>query len=118
MSAWRRYTRSFVVESMCCPSRASTLTGRIPTHTGVDTLVTGAKLDERKTFATMLHHYGYATTFAGKYLNGYPFARGPYTPPGWDRFFAGCDVLLAPAMPMCAWPGLSSVSRGEVSVRP
>jgi len=23
---------------------------------------------------------------------------------GWDRFFAACDVLLAPAMPMCAWP--------------
>ena len=23
---------------------------------------------------------------------------------GWDRFFADCDVLLAPAMPMCAWP--------------
>lgn len=23
---------------------------------------------------------------------------------GWDRFLAGCDVLLAPAMPMCAWP--------------
>jgi amidase len=23
---------------------------------------------------------------------------------GWDRFFAGCDVLLAPAMPVCAWP--------------
>jgi amidase len=23
---------------------------------------------------------------------------------GWDRFFASCDVLLAPAMPMCAWP--------------
>ena len=22
----------------------------------------------------------------------------------WDRFFAGCDVLLAPAMPICAWP--------------
>ena len=23
---------------------------------------------------------------------------------GWDRFFAGCDVFLAPAMPVCAWP--------------
>jgi amidase len=22
----------------------------------------------------------------------------------WDRFFAGCDVFLAPAMPMRAWP--------------
>ena len=23
---------------------------------------------------------------------------------GWDRFFATCDVFLAPAMPMSAWP--------------
>jgi Asp-tRNA(Asn)/Glu-tRNA(Gln) amidotransferase A subunit family amidase len=22
----------------------------------------------------------------------------------WDRFFADCDVLIAPAMPMRAWP--------------
>jgi amidase len=22
----------------------------------------------------------------------------------WDRFFASCDLFLAPAMPMCAWP--------------
>ncbi len=84
--AWHRYTRSFVVESMCCPSRASTLTGRIPPHTGVDTQTTGSRLDEHKTFATMLHAAGYQTAFAGKYLNGYPFGRAPYKPPGWDKF--------------------------------
>jgi arylsulfatase A-like enzyme len=85
--AWHRYANSFVVESMCCPSRSSTLTGRIPPRTGVDTQVTGARLDERKTFATMLHAAGYQTVFAGKYLNGYPFGRGAYRPPGWDKFY-------------------------------
>jgi arylsulfatase A-like enzyme len=85
--SWRRYAQSFVVEPMCCPSRASTLTGRIPSRTGVDTLVTGGRLDERKTFATMLRAAGYQTVFAGKYLNGYPFQRGPYKPPGWDKFY-------------------------------
>jgi arylsulfatase A-like enzyme len=72
---------------MCCPSRASTLTGRIPSRTGVDTLVNGGRLDERKTFATMLRAAGYHTVFAGKYLNGYPFRRGNYKPPGWDKFY-------------------------------
>jgi arylsulfatase A-like enzyme len=36
----------------------------------------------------MLHKAGYRTVFAGKYLNGYPFSRGPFTPPGWDDFHA------------------------------
>ena len=85
---WRRYTSAFVDDPMCCPSRASTLTGRTPNHTGVDSLLEGARLDERRTFATMLHAAGYQTVVAGKYLNGYPFGRGWYTPPGWDKFYA------------------------------
>src|SRR5689334_13087261 len=89
--SWRRYTRSYVDDPMCCPSRASTLTGRLPNHTKVDSLLEGPRLDERRTFATMLHHAGYHTVFAGKYLNGYPFSRGPYTPPGWDEFY-GFDL--------------------------
>ncbi len=84
--SWRRYANSFVVEPLCCPSRASTLSGRIPSHTGVDTLFNGAKLNAKKTFATMLRAHGYQTAFAGKYLNGYPFGT-QYKPPGWDQFY-------------------------------
>jgi arylsulfatase A-like enzyme len=33
-----------------------------------------------------LHRAGYFTGLVGKYLNRYPFGRGPYVPLGWDRW--------------------------------
>lgn len=86
--AWRRFPSAFVNEPQCCPSRSSILTGRYSHHTGVETLTSGAQLDERQTIATMLHGVGYQTALIGKYLNQYPFSRGYYTPPGWDHFQA------------------------------
>lgn len=86
--SWRRYSRAFVPEPQCCPSRASLLTGRLPSTTGVDTLTRGGRLDESTTLATMLDAVGYRTMLFGKYLNDYPFGRPPYDPAGWDTFRA------------------------------
>jgi N-acetylglucosamine-6-sulfatase len=85
---WARFTNAFVNDPMCCPSRATILTGQYTQNTGVTTLREGANLDEDQTIATMLHDAGYRTGFAGKYVNGYTFGRGLYVPPGWDRFAA------------------------------
>jgi arylsulfatase A-like enzyme len=87
-AGWTRYLNAFVNTPLCCPSRATILTGLYSHHTGVERNDEGAVLDESSTMATWLHEAGYRTGLVGKYLNNYPFDRGPYVPPGWDRFFA------------------------------
>lgn len=89
-----RFTRGFVVNPICCPSRASILTGDYSHSTGVYTNRENApyggfsSFNDGRTIATALNGAGYRTGFFGKYLNGY---RGPYVPPGWDRWFATYD---------------------------
>ena len=85
---WIRFTNAFVEVPLCCPSRATILTGRNARHTGVESNGDGADLDESSTLAVWLDDAGYQTAYIGKYLNGYPWDRGPYVPAGWDRFLA------------------------------
>ncbi len=90
-------THYFVPESLCCPSRSSTLRGQYPHNTQVLTnqLPFGGwdkfnQLGEEKsTIATWLQTAGYKTMLAGKYLNGYPGKDNPaYIPPGWSEWYS------------------------------
>ena len=83
---WRWFPNAFVDTPLCCPSRASILTGLYSHHTGVQDNGDGHLLDERTTLAVRLQDAGYRTALIGKYLNRYPFGRGPYVPAGWDRW--------------------------------
>jgi arylsulfatase A-like enzyme len=90
----------FVSDSLCCPSRASALTGNFPHDTGVFSNVGpdgGFHLfydrgEEQSTFNVALQLAGYRTALMGKYLNGYMegAAQSPvpasYVPPGWDQW--------------------------------
>jgi N-acetylglucosamine-6-sulfatase len=87
-AGWLWFPQAVVSTPMCCPSRASILTGLDAAHTGVGGNLDGDTFDESQTLAVWLHDAGYRTGLVGKYLNGYPFGRGPYVPPGWDRWFA------------------------------
>jgi len=85
----------FVSNSLCCPSRTTTLRGQYAHNTGVWTnggdnggferaYSNGVEQD---TVATRLRRAGYTTSLTGKYLNGYPNgARPDYVPPGWDNW--------------------------------
>lgn len=84
---------AFVVDPLCCPSRASILTG-LYAHTHLVYRQTPPFgrfewFDDGSTLATWLDDAGYATGLFGKYLDGYQHAAlTGYVPPGWDRWVA------------------------------
>lgn len=91
------FANAFATFPLCCPSRATLLTGQYSHNTHVENNVLPlggyATLDHTNTLATWLHARGYATAHVGKYLNCYGSTNarcgtaGPDVPPGWDDWF-------------------------------
>lgn len=86
--------------SLCCPSRATTLTGmyahnthimeNTPPDGGFETFYQQGL--EKTTIATGLQAAGYYTALIGKYLNGYPDGvQKNYIPPGWNEWYVPVD---------------------------
>lgn len=90
-----RFTNAFVVDSVCCPSRATMLRGQYDHNHDVrgNAAPHGGFArfhelgHEDSTVATWLQDAGYTTGLFGKYLNGYPDGvERTYVPPGWDAW--------------------------------
>lgn len=84
---------AFVVNPMCCPSRASILTGDYSHTTNVyrqaPPFGRAEWFDDSSTIAARLDDAGYTTGLFGKYLDGYQHdALSGVVPPGWDRWVA------------------------------
>jgi arylsulfatase A-like enzyme len=65
----RTYTNAFATTPLCCPSRASIVSGRYAHNHGVHTNDDGMDLDPDATVQRHLQDAGYRTAVVGKYLN-------------------------------------------------
>src|SRR4051794_15617120 len=89
------FDNNFDSFSLCCPSRASFLTGQYSHNNGVrgNALPQGGfeKLDGSNTLAVWLQQSGYYTAHLGKYLNGYGRRNPLEIPPGWSEWRGSVD---------------------------
>ncbi|MFN8161916.1 MAG: sulfatase [Solirubrobacterales bacterium] len=81
--------------SLCCPSRATFLTGQYAHNHGVvwNNYPLGGyrKLKGHNTLPVWLSRAGYWTIHIGKYLNEYGEEKPREVPPGWDDWHGGVD---------------------------
>lgn len=76
----RTYPSFFDADPLCCPSRASIMTGRFDHNNGVvDNATDPASfhLDMRSEVQCYLQQAGYRTGLFGKFYNGYDYSRNP-----------------------------------------
>ena len=93
------FANSYAAYPLCCPSRATFLTGQYSHNNRVistDLIQGYGALDETRTLPVWLGRSGYRTAMVGRYLNGYGTDDGVVEevrdtrqiPPGWSEWYA------------------------------
>jgi N-acetylglucosamine-6-sulfatase len=89
-----RFSRHYATFPLCCPSRASYLTGQYAHNHGVQSNRPPEggypAFDDSGTVAVALERAGYRTAWIGKFLNGYPSVAREHpedVPAGFDRWY-------------------------------
>ncbi len=93
------FEEAFVSHPVCCPSRATILTGLYDHNHNVisNNFPSGgfekfvSEGHEENSIAIGLQEAGYRTGFFGKYLNEYPGDDPTHVPPGWDDWYGKID---------------------------
>lgn len=100
------FDNAFTTTPVCCPARASILTGQyVHNHHVLNNAIGRSALNELDTLATNLQRAGYRTGFTGKYMHGY---QPGYVPPGWTKFVAGENGGM-----LLDWWHLHNVTTGQ-----
>lgn len=94
-----RFSNSFVSDAVCCPSRATYLTGQYVNNHGILGVSKGVAYwyygkDNREPYVipVLLHNAGYYTGHIGKYLNGYGmYSKDDHVPPGYTEWYGLLD---------------------------
>jgi N-acetylglucosamine-6-sulfatase len=89
------FVNSFVSYPLCCPSRATYLTGQYPHNHGVWSNIppNGGyyQLRGEETLPVWLSRAGYQTAHIGKYLNQYGTRNPREVPAGWQEWYGSVD---------------------------
>ena len=83
------YPNAFNATPLCCPDRASVMTGQYAHNHRVVDLKSHHNLNQSTTTQALLRRAGYQTAIVGKYFNGWPYHQDPPFFDRWAIFRAG-----------------------------